>query len=150
MLMSLWVFVWAKPIKLPELKLTIGAVCMCQGYGQRKQEGKTHMHMRNWKTCIVLRAYWDSKLYNIKGLLQWHKRASREGLTPCHQEKGGQCEGGGQRGGPFPFKAKQTIMKLRYFLQEWRTDYPPFQQGTQEFSESITFVLMLKGVYIGV
>lgn len=33
-------------------------------------------------------------------------------------------------------------MKLRYFLQEWRT-HPPFQRGEQDFSDSITFVLML-------
>lgn len=40
-------------------------------------------------------------------------------------------------------------MKLRYFLQEWRTHYPPFQQEAQDFSES-TFVLMLQRIYIGV
>lgn len=58
--------------------------------------------------------------------------------------------GGGQGGGPDPFKAKPTIMKLWYFLQEWRTHYPPFEQGPQDFSESITFVLMLQRIYIGV
>lgn len=41
-------------------------------------------------------------------------------------------------------------MKLRYFLDKWRTHYPPFQQWAQELSESITSVLMLLGTCSGV
>lgn len=50
--------------------------------------------MHHLKTCIILPAYWDSQLYNIKALLQTHKRVSWEGLTLCHKEKGEQWEDG--------------------------------------------------------
>lgn len=46
--------------------------------------------MHHLKTCIVQPAYRDGKLYNIKGLMQRHKRQSGEGLTPHREEEGGE------------------------------------------------------------
>lgn len=66
------------------------AKVMASMHAQRK----THVHMHHLKTCIILPAYWDSQLYNIKALLQTHKRVSWEGLTLCHKEKGEQWEDG--------------------------------------------------------
>lgn len=62
-----------------------------------------------------------------KGIITVTQKSESRKPDSSTREKGGQwVEGQGR--GPFPFKAKQTIMKLRYFLQEWRTHYPPFQQ----------------------
>lgn len=100
-------------------------------------ERKTHVHMHHFKNLHCAASILRQQTVQHKSIIIDTQKSELRGPDSSPQ------------GGKFPFKAKRTIMKLRYFLQEWRT-HPPFQQGAQDLSESITFVLMLQRIYIGV
>lgn len=114
---------------------------MCQGYGQQMQEGK-HICTRTisnlYCAASILRR---QTVQHERIITETQKKESRRPDFSPQAEK--RPVGGGQ----FPFKVERTIMKLSYLLQEWRTHYPPFQQGAHDFSESITFVLMLHNLH---
>lgn len=111
------------PSSCPRLSWLLVQTYMCQGYEQQ-----THMYPLKTHTVLcqhIETANCATQKDYYEDTKEWVERTR---LLATRRKEGSGCEGSGDRGGPFPFKARPTIMKLRYFLVDWRTHYPPFQQ----------------------